>query len=441
MKILIVDDEAVQREMLAGFLTKKGYEVSTAKDGETALDLFGRIPFSLVITDHKMPGMTGDELLERIRALNPNVNTIMVTAYGDVDTAVSVMKLGARDFLEKPVDLLALLEKIQAMEQQLLIQEEADVLRKTLDIRNLPLRIIGDSPAMVEVLSLVGRMAPTDWTAMVRGETGTGKELIARLLHLLSPRRPHSFVEVNCAAIPENLFESELFGHEKGAFTGALTARRGKFELAHRGTLFLDEVGELPLNLQAKLLKALQEKKITRVGSETEKTVDVRVVAATNRDLKQMVQRDLFREDLYFRLNVLDMELPPLRNRREDIPDLAAHFLGKFSPVPMAFHAEALHCLSRYAFPGNVRELEHIIQRTVTFCRSTLIREQDLPHEVRFQSAVEKGTLAQKLEALEKELILTALSRHRGVQTRAASELGISERVLRYKLNKYGLKS
>ena len=275
---------------------------------------------------------------------------------------------------------------------------------------------------------------------MIRGETGTGKELIARLVHLLSPRNDQPFVEVNCAAIPENLFESELFGHEKGAFTGALTARRGKFELAHGGTLFLDEVGELPLNLQAKLLKALQEKKITRLGSETEKIVDVRVVAATNRDLKQMVHEDHFREDLYFRLNVLDMELPPLRKRREDIPDLVTHFLDKFSPMPMEFHPEALHVLTRYAFPGNVRELEHIIQRTVTFCRSSLIREQDLPPEVRFQNAVEKGTLAEKLEALERELILTALSRHKGVQTRAAHELGISERVLRYKLKKYDLK-
>ena len=441
MKILIVDDEKVQREMLKGFLEKKGFEVTTAEDGPQALELFSRIPFSLVITDHKMPGMTGDVVLEKMKAQNPRVHGIMITAFGSVDTAVQVMKLGADDFLEKPVDLLVLLEKIEQIRQAVTIRHEARQLRDTLDARELPLKIIGDSAPMREVLSLAGRIAPTDWTAMVRGETGTGKELIARLIHLLSSRSDQPFIEVNCAAIPENLFESELFGHEKGAFTGALAARRGKFELAHGGTLFLDEVGELPLNLQAKLLKALQEKRITRVGSERDITVDVRVVAATNRDLKQMVQEDQFREDLYFRLNVLDMELPPLRRRREDIPELAAHFLDKFSPMPMAFDPEALHVLTRYAFPGNVRELEHMIQRTVTFCRSSLIREQDLPPEVRFQSAVEKGTLTEKLEALEKELILRAMARHRDVQTRAADELGISERVLRYKLKKYDLKS
>ncbi len=441
MKILIVDDEQIQRDMLKGFLEKKGYEVSCAADGNQALELFHDLPFSLVLTDHKMPGMTGDELLAKILKINPLVRSIMITAHGTVDMAVQVMKAGADDFMEKPVDLLVLLEKIALLEQAAAISQEAEELKVSMDTKDLPISIIGNSEPLREVLSLAGRMAPTNYTAMIRGETGTGKELIARLIHLLSPRSDKPFVEVNCAAIPEHLFESELFGHEKGAFTGALTQRRGRFELAHSGTLFLDEVGELPLNLQAKLLKALQEKRIARVGSETDKQVDVRVVAATNRDLKQMVHEGSFREDLYFRLNVLDMELPPLRRRRTDIPLLIDYFLDKFVTRKVSFDPDALNILVKYGFPGNVRELEHIIQRTVTFCRSSVIRENDLPSEVRFHNAAEKGSLDEKMNALEKELILTALSRHEWVQTRAAEALGISERVLRYKIKKHRLKN
>ncbi len=441
MKILIVDDEQIQRDMLKGFLEKKGYEVSCAADGNQALALFHDIPFSLVLTDHKMPGMTGDELLAKIQKINPLVRSIMITAHGTVDMAVQVMKAGADDFMEKPVDLLVLLEKIALLEQAAAISREAEELKVSMDTKDLPISIIGNSEPLREVLSLASRMAPTDYTAMIRGETGTGKELIARLIHLLSPRSDKPFVEVNCAAIPEHLFESELFGHEKGAFTGALTQRRGRFELAHGGTLFLDEVGELPLNLQAKLLKALQEKRIARVGSETDKQVDVRVVAATNRDLKQMVHEGGFREDLYFRLNVLEIVLPPLRRRRTDIPLLIDYFLDKFVTRKVSFDPDALNILVKYGFPGNVRELEHIIQRIVTFCRTSVIRENDLPPEIRFHNAAEKGTLAEKMDALEKELILTALSRHEWVQTRAAEELGISERVLRYKIKKHRLKN
>ena len=383
----------------------------------------------------------GDELLAEMQRINPLVRSIMITAHGTVDMAVQVMKAGADDFMEKPVDLMVLLEKIMLLEQAAAISREAEELKAGMDTKDLPITIIGNSEPMREVLSLAGRMAPTDYTAMIRGETGTGKELIARLIHLLSPRSDKAFVEVNCAAIPENLFESELFGHEKGAFTGALTRRRGRFELAHGGTLFLDEVGELPLNLQAKLLKALQEKRITRVGSETDRQVDVRVVAATNRDLKQMVHDGGFREDLYFRLNVLEMELPPLRRRRTDIPLLVDHFLEKFVTRPVSFDPEAMNILVKYGFPGNVRELEHMIQRIVTLCRSSIVRENDLPPEIRFHNAAETGTLAEKMDALEKELILTALSRHEWVQTRAAEELGISERVLRYKIKKHRLKN
>lgn len=268
MKILIVDDEEMQRDMLHGFLKNKGYEVMTASGGREALQIFSREPIQLVLVDHRMDEMNGDELLEKMKELSPFLRAIMITAFGSVTTAVRVMQLGADDFLEKPVDLSMLLQEIEQIEKDIAVSEEAEQVSEFLEKVEIPLDIIGSSKAMQDVLSLSYRIAPTDWTALIRGETGTGKELVAKMIHLLSPRKEGLFVEVNCAAIPENLFESELFGHEKGAFTGASSSRRGRFEQAQGGTLFLDEVGELPLQLQAKLLRALQEKKISRVGSE-----------------------------------------------------------------------------------------------------------------------------------------------------------------------------
>ncbi len=439
MRILIVDDEPLQRDLLKGFLENQGYPVDDVEDGPTALQKFREIPFQLVILDHRMPGMTGDRLLEEIKALDPMVRSIMITAHGSVDTAVTVMKLGADDFLEKPVDLTDLLERIRRIEESISIAEEATTVSDAAEVAPLPLQVIGDSPAMRGVLSLVSRIAPTRWAAVITGETGTGKELIARLVHLLSPRRDQPFIEVNCAAIPENLFESELFGHEKGAFTGAASRRRGRFELADQGTLFLDEVGELPLALQAKLLHALQEGRITRVGSESPMAVDVRVLAATNRDLKAMSADGRFREDLYYRLNVLEIYIPALRERREDIPDLAAFFLDKYSGRPLTLNPEALTTLIKYHFPGNVRELEHLIQRMATLVRGSVIRPVDLPPEVRFHTADDKGTLQQRLDSVEREMLVTALETQDWVQTRAADHLGISERVLRYKMKKFGI--
>jgi len=441
MKILIVDDEEMQRDLLKGFLKKKGYEVMTAENGRQALQRFLELPFQLVILDHKMPDITGDEVLARMKAVNPTVNAIMITAYGTVDTAVEVMKLGANDFLEKPVDLIQLLEKIQIIEQRTMVAAEAADVAETLHQGELPVRIVGDGAAMKEVLSLIRRVAPSPWSVLIRGETGTGKELIARLIHLMSPVSDGPFTEVNCGAIPENLFESELFGHEKGAFTGAVSSRRGRFEMAKGGTLFLDEIGELPLNLQPKLLRALQEKRISRVGGEKEFPVDVRVLAATNRDLKNLVEEGLFREDLYYRLNVFDVEIPPLRYRKEDIPDLVDFFLEKYSSRPVSFDPDAMTTLIKYAFPGNVRELEHIIQRTVTLGRGSVLRAGDLPPEVRFYKASEQGNLVERLEAVEREMIFAALEKHERIQTRAADSLGISERVLRYKMKKYNINS
>jgi two-component system response regulator AtoC len=439
MKILIVDDDAMQRDLLVGFLEKKGHDVAAATDGAAALAYFRRHPVQLVILDHRMPGINGDAVLAEMKRVTPLVAAIMITAYGTVDTAVEVMKLGADDFLEKPVDLTELLEKIHMIEQRLAMAEDVADVAASVAEAALPINLVGGGTAMQEVISLVRRVAPSPWTVLISGETGTGKELIARLVHLLGPSADGPFVEVNCGAVPENLFESELFGHEKGAFTGASTRRRGRFELAGGGTLFLDEIGELPLNLQPKLLRALQEKRFCRVGGEQDIEADVRVVAATNRDLKQLTAEGRFREDLYYRLNVFDIPLPPLRERKEDIPELLAFFLQRFSTRPVQLDPEAMMTLTRYTFPGNVRELEHMVQRAVTLVRGSRIRDRDLPPEVRFHQAADQGTLAERLDAVEREMILTALEKHGGVQTRAAASLGISERVLRYKMKKHRL--
>ncbi|EXJ14909.1 sigma-54-dependent transcriptional regulator [Imhoffiella purpurea] len=440
MNILIADDDAMQRELLGGFLEKRGHRVLAAADGEEALRLFGQAPVQLALLDHRMPGLTGDQVLERMKARNPLVRAIMITAYGEVSTAVSVMKLGADDFLEKPVDLSRLLDKIDDLEQQIAIADDLDELVRAVEEAPLPLDIIGSSPAMRDTLSRVRRIADSPWSVLIQGETGTGKELIARLIHLLGPDPNAPFVEVNCAAIPESLFESELFGHEKGSFTGADRQHRGRFEQARGGTLFLDEVGELSAGLQSKLLRALQEKRISRVGGERDIAVEVRVVAATNRDLRAMAESGTFREDLYFRLNVLDVQLPPLRQRREDIPALVEHFLARYARRPTRLAHEALDALMRYQYPGNVRELEHIIQRTLTLARGARLQRSDLPDEVRRAEPPDQGALQERLDSVEREMLLDALDKSDWIQTRAADRLGISERVLRYKMGKYGIR-
>lgn len=441
MTILVVDDEAMQREMLHGFLHKRGYTVLTAADGEQALQCCSQYPIDLVLMDQCMPGLNGDEVLAQLKMANPQLQVMLITAFGSVETAVKVMKLGACDFLEKPVDLTALAEKIDQLEQQRLIELDVDEIEQNLSDEELPLPVVAKSESMQQLLSLVRRVAGSPWTVLIHGETGTGKERIARLLHQLSDRCNAPFVEVNCAALPENLFESELFGHEKGAFTGATTRRSGRFEAADGGTLFLDEIGELPLSLQAKLLRALQEKRICPVGGERETAVDVRVVVASNCDLPQMVKEGRFREDLYYRLNVFEMQLPPLRQRREDIPLLAEHFLQQYAPTTLQITSSALDALITYDYPGNVRELEHLIQRLATLVRGQQIRRSDLPAVVLQSGPAEgsSGRLAERLEGVERQMLVEMLQQHAGVQTRAAEALGISERVLRYKMAKYGL--
>ncbi len=441
MNILIVDDEALQRNLLAGFLSKQGFFVVEAASGQEAIDQFQRRPIDLVLLDQRMPGLQGDEVLARLKAISPLVRVMMITAYGAVETAVRVMQLGADDFLEKPIDLELLLGKIRTIEERLSVQADVARIEESIDVESLPVRMIATSPAMQQVLSLALRAAPSPWTVLIHGETGTGKELIARLLHLLSPRKEKPFIPLNCAAVPENLFESELFGHEKGAFTGAINRRRGLFEQADGGTLFLDEVGELPQAVQAKLLRSLQEQTISRVGGEQTFAVDVRIVAATNRDLKQMVAEGIFREDLYFRLNVINLLLPPLRERKEDIPALIAFLLAKYHS-DASFDDQALHQLSKYHYPGNIRELEHILQRTITLARSAQIGLRDLPVEIRDYQGEEtmgNGDLNQRLSEIERRMLSEALEKHHGVQTKAAEALGISERVLRYKMERLGI--
>ena len=441
----MVDDEPAQRELVGGFLRKQGFDVAEAPDGRTALERFRKEPFDLLLTDQKMPGLSGLELLEAARAVTPAVAVIIMTAYGTIETAVAAIKGGAADYLTKPVNLDELLHRIaQVRERQRLIMENRE-LREALQERHRVEGIIGESGRMQEVLSLVRRVAGSDATILIQGESGTGKELIARAIHYASPRARAPLVSVNCAALPETLLESELFGHEKGAFTGAVAARKGRFELADGGSLFLDEIGDLPLHLQVKLLRVLQEREFERVGSSRPVAVNVRLLAATHRDLEALVRAGRFRDDLYYRINVVSISLPPLRERREDIPLLLDHFVEKFSRRNGkrigGLTREAREALLRYDYPGNVRELENLVERAVILTRDEVIGLEDLPLGVKEREGETSGetSLTVLVEGLERRMIREALARADGVQTQAAEILGISERVLRYKLKKYGL--
>ena len=450
IRLLVVDDEKNQRELLQGFLEKKGYPVQIADGGQQALDWLLENGCEVVLTDHKMPGMDGTALLKRIREGYPETLVVMMTAYGTLEKAVEAMKLGAYDYLTKPIDLEELLLLLERIENSIQLTWENRQLRQTLKEKFRFEGVISQSPAMEEVLSLVARVAPSQSTVLIRGESGTGKGLIAKVIHVHSPRAAGPFITINCAAIPETLLESELFGHEKGAFTGALAQHQGKFEQAHRGTLFLDEIGDLSAALQAKILRVIQDKSFERVGGSQTIQVNVRLISATHQNLEQLIQEGRFRQDLYFRLNVVSVILPPLRERREDLPLLIEHFLKKFGQEnhkeDLEITREARDLLLRYPYPGNVRELENLIERAVVLCRDQVITTRDLPFHLKEAQA--EGTppaldtsltLPEQVEALEKQLIQKALDEADGIQTRAAEKLGISERVLRYKLQKYGI--
>ena len=444
--ILVVDDDEPQRRVLAGFLRKRGFEVAAVGDAAAALDAAASRTLDLVITDLRMPGRGGLELLEELRAMNPELPVIVVTAFGTVASAVEAMKKGAADYLTKPVDLDELDVLVaRTLERRALVSENRE-LRRQLETRYHLQGLETANRRMAEAINLAARAAPSRAAVLIRGESGTGKELLARAIHYASPRARGPLVAVNVAALPETLLESEMFGHEKGAFTGADRERRGRFELADGGTLFLDEIGDLPRGTQAKLLRVLQEQAFERLGGTRTIKVDVRVVAATHRDLEAMIRDGAFRDDLLYRLNVVTIELPPLRERREDLPLLVDQFRRRFAEegggAVKTVSREAMDLLLKYSYPGNVRELENVIHRAVVLSRGPVITVADLPlhlGELRSEAAESSGSLVQRLAAFERTLLRRALSDAGGVQTRAARALGITERHLRYRLHKHGL--
>lgn len=450
-KILIAEDEKAQRDLLEGFLKKEGFSVEAVASGREALQKLEGDLFDIALIDYKMPELDGLQTLREIRRLYSDISVVMMTAYGTVETAVVSMKEGALDYLTKPIDLEELLLILQkVMERSNLIRENRE-LRAQLQERYTLDNIVYGSPKMEEVMGLVARVAPSHATILIRGESGTGKELVANAIHYASPRSGKPLVKVSCSALPETLLESELFGHEKGAFTGATQKRIGRFEEADGGTIFLDEIGDLSPGIQVKLLRILQDKEFQRLGLNLTLKADVRVIAATHRNLEEAMKSGNFREDLYYRLNVISIHLPPLRDRRGDIPLLIDYFLKKYSKEnqkPISdISKEVRALLLRYPFPGNVRELENLIERAVVLCREEMITTPDLPFHLREEKSEKEWgfpkkekSLPESLEEVERDLIIKALHQHHGIQTKAAESLGISERVLRYKMKKYRIR-
>ncbi|MCY7346411.1 MAG: sigma-54 dependent transcriptional regulator [Pyrinomonadaceae bacterium] len=433
--ILVVDDEKSQREILEMILSGEGYDVTTASSGEAAMKFVADRHFDLVLTDLKMTGMSGLDLLKELTDFDKSIIVLLLTAHGTVDSAVDALRLGAFDYLQKPYDREKLLDTIS---------------RALNKLSNLDAEIVSESPEMDRVKKLILKVAKSNSTVLIRGESGTGKELIARAIHNNSLRSSEVFQAVNCAAINENLLESELFGHEKGSFTGAVGEKKGLFEVADNGTLFLDEIGELDISLQAKILRALQEKQIRRVGGVKELNVDVRVVAATNRDLLKMSEEGRFREDLYYRLNVLSIELPALRERRSDVPILIEYFLQKHtrgSDRQVTLEKTARSILENYAYPGNVRQLESAIERAILLCENNQITVEDLPPEMSQSARPVSANDLFKLPAegvnfedVERSLIMQAMERTDNNITKSAKLLGLTFRTLQYRLEKFGFK-
>jgi two-component system nitrogen regulation response regulator NtrX len=450
-RILIVDDEEGIRSSLVGILGDEGFVAAAVSDGEAALaELSVHPETDLVLLDIAMPGRDGIAILAEMRERWPAVSVVMMSGHGTVESAVRSTRLGAFDFIEKPLSIDQLLLTIEHAVERAQLERENARLRAA---RVGAVEIFGESDAILELKRQIERAAPTSGWALITGENGTGKELVARQLHLKSQRSRGPFVAVNCAAIPEELIESELFGHEKGAFTGATDFRVGRFEAAHGGTLLLDEIGELELSLQVKLLRALQEKKIERIGNPHSIEVDTRIIAATNRNLAREIETGRFRNDLYYRVNVISIEIPPLRDRREDIRLLAEAFLERIRDEidrDLEFDSEALAAIERYAWPGNVRELENAIESGAALCDGNRIGLEDLPHSIlsagrsdRLREAWRSGQggFEETVGRFERELILEALERHRWNQTRAADDLGITRRVLKIKMDRFDIPS
>jgi len=452
-KILIVDDELNMRLVLQAMLKKEGYDVTTASDGLEALKILKSGQMDIVVTDLKMPKLDGMGLLDRIIRDYPSTPVIIITAHGTIATAVDALKKGAFDYITKPFEQDELKHVIQkAVKTRRLDEDEALLNPDDIDRYG----ILGSSNRMIEIFETIKRVAPTTTTILITGETGTGKELIARAIHRNSPRKNNPFIKINCAAIPENLMESELFGYEKGAFTGAATKKQGRFELAHKGTLFLDEVGELPKDMQVKLLRVIQEQEFERVGGLQTIKVDVRLITATNRNLLQDVKDGRFREDLYYRLNVIPAHLPPLRERKEDIPVLTDFFIEKFNKKldrsVKYIDEKVMHLFIQYKWPGNIRELENLIERMILMARDDTITFADLPSELK--TAMEsdssdpsgilqkpfKDFMKTHMEAIEKQMIIGVLEERGNNVTRAAQQLGLSRKGLQLKMMKYKLR-
>jgi DNA-binding NtrC family response regulator len=448
--ILVIDDEAAQRDVLTGYLKKKGYKIFSASSGKEGIEITGRNPVDIILSDFKMPDLNGIEVLDQIKKINPEISFVIVTAYGTVENAVKAMRLGAFDYLSKPVDLDELDLMIERIIEHKNLKSENLFLKTQLQEKYKITSIVSHSQKMEEVINVAARVADSKANVLITGENGTGKEVLAKAIHYISPRKDAAFVAVNVPALTETLLESELFGHEKGAFTGADKMKKGRFEIAHGGTIFLDEVGDIPQSIQVKLLRVLQEHQFERVGGTEKIEVDVRIIAATNKNLEEKIKDQSFREDLFYRLNVVSIKIPPLRERKEDILPMIESFIEKYckenNKENLDISKEAADVLMKYNYPGNVRELENIIERAVVLTRGNVITLNDLPmnikgfKEEKTLAALSEGTLTEKVEAIEKQLIFDALQESGGNQTKAGKLLGLTERNLRYKLKKYNIK-
>ncbi len=457
-KILIIEDNDTMREGMVAIIKKLNYECESACNGQNGLQSLTENVFDLVVTDYKMEGMDGLDVLKQVRQKYPSTEVLIITAYGTIELAVEAMKLGAVDFISKPfsheefkLKIERILDRIKERQEFARLSDENVYLRDELEEQFNYGEIIGKSKSMQEVYRTLEKVAPTDSSVLIYGESGTGKELIARAIHKLSKRKDKPFIRVNCGALVETLLESELFGHEKGAFTGAMKRKKGRFELAHQGSIFLDEIGDISPNMQLKLLRVLQEKEFERVGSEETIHIDVRIMAATNKNLSELVQQDKFREDLYYRLHIIPIYLPPLRERKDDIPLLVNHFLKKLThelnKPAKQIGESAMEKVTSYHWPGNIRELENVLERAVVLCDREVIDIKDLP--ILNSTTSEKLpsdlfdrfrlNLNDTLAAVEKQLIERTMNETAGNKSQAAKLLGIQTSLLYYKLEKYGM--
>ena len=448
LNILVVDDDNAHREMIKAVLTEEGYDIHEADDGQKAIELVEKQYYSLILMDIKMKVVGGIEAFRQIKDISPSIPVIMITAYASVETAVQALKLGAFDYITKPIDIDELKIIVEKAINYRQLEQENIYLKERIGDRFDLSGMIGKSSAMKKMFETLELISPSDANVLILGESGTGKELIANAIHQNSLRKDHAFIKVNCAALPENLLESELFGHEKGAFTGAINKKMGRFQLAHEGSIFLDEIAEMAPATQAKILRVLQEQEFEPVGGTKTVKVDTRIIAATNKKLEAYIEEGLFREDLYYRLNVVQVEVPSLKKRHQDISILTDHFIKKYAEknhrLLKGIDPEALDMLMRYAWPGNVRELENVIERAVILTRSEYVTPNELPDTINFNKK-QNGDLSgmfpigKPLKEIEKDVIISTLEENSGNRTKTAELLGISRRTLQIKLKEYGI--